>query len=169
MTVPQVFRGSFTEWGFFVRPGYLPTNDMTDGGGRTHSLDGVTRPIQFFRATLTGSAIQGAQRHLVVSAHHPPIEENRLKAIRTALRQHFPDTILSFMIDKHIGWVRASNEEPNATVAAAIAFIRLVAGWDDTEPMIITFGHVTFAARFEHCDGSWWVKVTESNNNSQPT
>jgi len=163
MMALQVFRGSFIDCGFFVRPSYRPREETDNDGDRICPLEGMPQRIQFFRATLTGAAIQGSQQHLVLSAHYPPIKEKRLKEIRTTLRTHFPDTTLSFIVDKHIGWVKASTDEPNASVAAAVAFIRLVAGWDDTEPMIIMFEQVTFAANFEHCDGSWWVKVTESS------
>lgn len=168
MKMRHIFRATLVEHGFFHPPASCPVG-IGSNGDLHHPLKGITKHIQFFHVSLANVQTGVTQLHMVLSTGNAKISENQVHTFRGALRRHFPEVKPSFMVDRREGWVRVSTEEPYAEAAAANAFVRLVAAWDESDPIVVMFDGVALAASQQFSDGSWVVELAQSSNESQCT
>jgi predicted nucleic acid-binding protein len=141
--------------GFFSgEPGSSVVSDMP-----VHLVSGLHRTLQYFRVRL--SCDGALSEHLVVSAFSERLGSDETTRIALALDSVRSDAALAVVVDESDGWsevVRYSKVE-RGLVAAAMALIKTVAGWEETSPIAITVDAERFYVNPELIDREWRADV----------
>ena len=159
-----VFVASLGEWGFFtsepattttpISPGSLPANVRQDF--ETVYVEGLVSPLPFFSVSLASVPEGELTHHLVVSAYPPFPPDAILDATGRVLRASSSAT-LCFIVEDQTGWARATSVTGGSppSVAAAVAHTKIVGGWDESDPIVVTVDGAAFQIS-PHVDGSRW-------------
>lgn len=158
------------EWGLFtgevpsLKPSSvfdLPPNVRQDL--EAVHVDGLPTPLQFFRVRLTPS-VGGEPSHQVVASACPPfLPDGVAEATRRVLPTCLPSA-LSLIVEDHAGWARATSATgaPRHETAAAVAHIKVVAGWDETEPVVVTVDGEAWQVLARFHEEQWQLAIFTS-------
>lgn len=167
---PHLVFATLGEWGLFTgempnrKPPPvldLPPNVRQDV--EAVHVDGLPTPLQFFRVTLTPSAGGVPSHHVVASAYPPFPPDSVPDATRRVLPACLPST-LSLIVEDQVGWARATSATgaPPHETAAAVAHVKVVAGWDETEPVVVTVDGEAWQVLARFQEGRWQLAVSRA-------
>lgn len=165
-----VFVADRGDWGFFT--GEQPTTPTSPIYGLPENViqdlsfvhvEGLEQPVQFSRVRLVPIPRGEPADHVVVSLY-PPVPPDAIPgATRRLLRASSP-AALCFVVEDEFGWARATSvaSSPPQAVAAAVAHSKIVGGWDESDPIVVTVDGEAFQISGQFEDGSWRLAVARA-------
>jgi hypothetical protein len=128
-------------------------------------LAGLPEPLQFFRSTAIASENRSSL-HLVLLGLQ--LSDDAMFASARAVRDAFPETVVTFVRDARTGYARATCCHPVAgelASAAASSVAAMLAGgsWDESDPIVIDLDSARFDVSLElRQTGGWTARIKRS-------
>lgn len=117
------------------------------GAQFVHAPDLPVPHVQFFRLATAGPS--GTSEHVVLMAFAVPTA--LLDQVARIARGAFPAALVSLLVQDSPA--RATVHGPaSSEVAFAVALVKRTGGWDDSDPIQVTAGAVTFQVHLTHND-----------------
>lgn len=145
----------------FFHPERAPAPAGIDAHRFHHiSLSALPQSVMFCRIRVrtpgAGSAV-----HLIVYAHHPPLEDDVIARLGEILAAAFPTEVLSFTREMETGRARVTclGGEFEPAAAAAVATMLAAAAWDESDPIVVTSGEQRFDVSLSFGD-RWHARVS---------
>lgn len=147
----------------FVLPLAPAGPEMTEQGAlRLLRLAGIDRQLQYFRVSLTDPKRSRNKREvLVVDAHQPALSDAALELNAAALSTHFSECVLAFVLRDRTGWASVGCAEgaSDGIAAAAVASVKVSAGWDESSPIVVDVGPHQFEVVMMFREQQWFARV----------
>jgi hypothetical protein len=165
-----VFVAGASEWGFFTgeqstRPS-IPIDGLPDDVRQdllfVH-IPGLETTLSFCRVRLD-PVLGGAPTDIVVVSAYAPFPPDSIPDATRMLLPASSPAGLCLIVEGETGWARATSVTsiPPEAVAAAVAHSKIVGGWDETNPIVITVQGDAFqvSGRFENA--TWKLAVARA-------
>ena len=129
------------------------------------AMTGVEIAVQAIEVEVTetnGSAVH----YLIVGAYYPPIYLRICDEIARNLRPHFKGAEIYFTTRESEGkaqvYVPAGQGSPDSfLVSAAVAVIKVSWGWEEVNPMVITFSDESVKVGIHYNDICWIASLAD--------
>lgn len=104
---------------------------------------GLAQALQFFRVHVGADDDADPVEHLVVSANHPRLRDDEVLQAARVIGDLHARSVVSFTVQARTGWIRltsASSATAAHGAAIAAATVAVIAGWDESDPIVVVVG-----------------------------
>jgi hypothetical protein len=155
------------EWGVFIGEPPSPADPQPIAGLPDNVrqdlkivyVEGLAAPLQFSRVTL--ASLSGSQTNHVVVSAYPPFPREAIADTGARLSAACSPAAVSLVVQDQVGRAKASCLADASTyeVAAAVAHAKIVGGWDETDPIVVTVNDDAFQVSGRFGNNAWWLTV----------
>lgn len=149
------------EHGFFVPPADLVHIEADQSGQRIGEHDerfvavaGLEKSIQFFRMIVSHPSGEECAEYVIVSVYGPRVTEQDIGSTMPALTEFAANASVLFLVSDRQGWAEIKPESAEPAIAVAVASTKLRYGWDESIPILVKVGSLSYAVR-ESENGLW--------------
>lgn len=162
VTVTEVFTfvADVVSGGFFTPEASSPATAGSHDFARIH-VAGLGKLHQFFRVAIASDVYDERTEHVVVSAYEPLAQPEALADTVRRLLPACGRAALSVIVADQVGWskVASFSPEPPECIAACVAFTKASGGWDESDPIVVEVGALTFYVSPVFIDDQWQLAV----------
>ncbi|WP_437995962.1 hypothetical protein WMF26_32855 [Sorangium sp. So ce185] len=118
-------------------------------------VPGLQRAMQFFRTLVCSTPDGRAAEHLILEATDPHFSERRLVSLTPLLADFAGSASLSLLVISRTGWAKVFPGPAAPSIAIAVAAVKSCYGWDESEPIVVKAGRLSYAVSGPS-DGCAW-------------
>ncbi|WP_437313786.1 hypothetical protein [Sorangium sp. So ce385] len=118
-------------------------------------VPGLERTMPFFRTLVCSMPDGRAAEHLILQATDPYFSERRLVSLTPLLADFAGSASLSFLVISRTGWAKVFPGPAAPSIAIAVAAVKSYHGWDESEPIVVKAGRLSYAVSGPS-DGCAW-------------